>query len=127
MVDDIDVHRPDDDGEEYDELFAQIQGMVAGYGPTPSPIARKITPDHIDKVLENQEKFLDVSLKDRRGMRKFWGYICTMSAAAVLALCAMLVFTGHVEVVQSLLLFLAGLFAGGLGGYGFGRRHGSGG
>ena len=125
MSDDVDVHRPNDDDEDPSRMLTTIQAMAAGFGPGVSPIAEHVSSEHIDKLLENQSKFADLSLEDRKDSRSLVKYVITISVGAVCAVSALLVFSDNSAILSTLLTLLAGLIAGGAGGYGIGSKSGS--
>ena len=108
------------------QQFSMMMGMT---GPRESAVAKKIEPQHIDKMLDNDKLAMELEAKDREHnreledkdkTRKFW-------LAIIISLVSLLVF-GFVVVLfkdnkDILIPVLTLLFSGGLGfggGYGVG-------
>ncbi|MDK2973440.1 MAG: hypothetical protein PWP23_3195 [Candidatus Sumerlaeota bacterium] len=88
-------------------------------GPLPNPIAKQVTPEHIDKLLENNQQ--EMVLEHSKEMRKL-----TLSFFTVILLVGFLVFCivflkDDSELRKLLITGILSLVTGLAGGYGLGR------
>jgi hypothetical protein len=102
--------------------MSAVTTMLSVVGPMPHPIASKMTPTHITKVLDLQEKEMGYAFSDRRDSR----LQSTIIFLAVLSLGVLVILalalTNHESTLEQLVPIGAGL-AGGFGsGFAVGRR-----
>lgn len=71
----------------------QFQAMITSVqrGPAPNPIAKHITPDHIDRAFDITEKGMDAMERDRSESRNYWKFMAMLIVAASLVLVGLLV------------------------------------
>jgi len=97
----------------------QAMSIMMRSGPAESPIAKKITEEHITKHLELEEKGLELAYKDKANNR--WLVIAVVVCLTVLAGFVLFLFHDDADVVLRIFLpIITGLVGVG-GGYGFGK------
>jgi hypothetical protein len=103
------------------QLMSAITTLLA-IGPMPNPIAAKMNTAHITKVLELQEKEMDLEHSDRRDSR----VQATLVFLAVLVLGVVVILalalSGHDAILGQLIPIGSALAGGFGGGYAVGRR-----
>lgn len=93
-----------------------------GSGGINPDVAKKITGEHITQALKNADTAHERYSGDRKDARSKWVAVFVISVAATLGLVGMMLWTGNAALLEAHFDALAALFAGGFGGYGFGRR-----
>jgi hypothetical protein len=107
--------------EQKKQLLTAITTMLS-IGPMPNPIAAKMTPTHISKVLDLQEKDMTFTYQDRRDSRLQSTVVFLVVLILGVAVVLILALNGHDSTLDKLIPIGAGL-AGGFGsGYAVGRR-----
>lgn len=79
-------------------------------------VTKKITSEHITKILENESIGMEYSFKDVRGKRTFYLIVILIVSALLTALSIIL--KDNPEVLEKVLIGLGGAIAGAFGGYG---------
>jgi ABC-type iron transport system FetAB permease component len=85
-------------------------------------IASKLQPIHITQTISNADKKSDRKSKDFRFDRLFLAFVIVITLAFVLAFCV--IFKDDKEMIKTVVIPLATLVMGGLGGYGLGYKKG---
>lgn len=95
------------------EMSTLMMGMARF--PVRSPIYEKINEEHINRIIENQDKNNDRIAKDRRSLRRyiFWGAIVTLLAFVALLVFFQVQQAGEM-VINLIIAFFS--FVGGVGG-----------
>lgn len=109
--------RPLQQYSEVGDLFA----MVSQFGPAPSPIAEKITPEHISAMLEIDRARIGNEHLSEKDQRRFLIIVFGMLGFFVLAMLYVLLATGNDQLTEKVLTGFFSLIAGFLGGFGVGR------
>lgn len=101
----------------------QFGAMIASVqrGPASNPVAKHITPDHIDRAFDITEKGMDAMERDRSESRNYGKFMAVLIAAASLALVGLLVSSGNAALVAETLPVFGGLVVGFVGGVGYGK------
>ena len=99
--------------------------MLQQFGPAPPPLADKITPEHVSKILELEGQRLADARSDRTEERRATLHLAIAASIFVLVLVGMLIFSGNEALTERLVLSLASLVAGAIGGYGYALQKGS--
>ena len=101
----------------------QFGAMIASvqHGPAPNPVAKHITPDHIDRAFDITEKGMDSMERDRNESRSYWKFMAVLIVAASLVLVGLLVFSGNAALVSEILPVFGALVVGFVGGFGYGK------
>ena len=101
----------------------QFRAMITSVqrGPAPNPIAKHITPDHIDRAFDITEKGMDAMERDRTESRSYWKFMAVLIVAASLVLVGLLVFSGNAGLVSEILPVFGALIVGFVGGFGYGK------
>lgn len=100
------------------EIKRMFSMVSAGYvGPAPSPIARKLTGEHITKIIDNVEREDQRHFNNTKDERKmsliiFFGILIPITG--------LIVFFALLEKVEILIPLISAIVAFG-GGYGFGK------
>ena len=90
--------------------------MISSRSSPELEISKKITSDHITKLLETQSKGMDYSFKDEKNKRWFYLGLIALVSAVVIALVVIL--KNNPEVMEKVLIGLGSAIAGAAGGYG---------
>lgn len=98
------------------ELAASF--FQASSGLPQSEIAQKVTSEHIGQVLAHHEKHDERILVDRRESRKLLVILAGMSAATLLILVAILVFSQNADLIQDIVQLIGAGVLGAFGGWG---------
>lgn len=110
--------------EAAESVPSRVQEMLAMFqqvGPPPSPLADKITSEHITAMLDLEQQRLGHVRSDRTEERKSGTTRVIVACTFVLILIGLLTVTGNSELLKDVLIGLVGLVAGAFGGYGYGR------
>ena len=101
----------------------QFRAMMASVqrGPAQNPIAKHITPDHIDRAFDITEKGMDAMERDRNESRSYGKFMAALIAAASLILVGLLVLSGNAALVGEILPVFGGMVVGFVGGLGYGK------
>lgn len=100
---------------------SQMLAMMMSAGPVPSPIAKQVRPEHIDKSLELADR-----QADREHRQSNTTKICLMLGLLIavgLVVFLVVVLKDAPELLEKVLALIIGLFAGFLGGFGAGKIH----
>lgn len=102
---------PKERRKEFQSIFAAM-----AMGPFPSPIAQKVTPEHIGRFIEASARETELEYEDRKDTRRWTAYGIWTVVALIGGLLVFLVLQDEDSLVETLLQF----GAGGLGGFGTG-------
>ncbi|MBR1711013.1 MAG: hypothetical protein IJ719_19660 [Clostridia bacterium] len=83
-------------------------------------IARKITPDHITQMLNNDKTAIDYQHEDSK-QEKMVNIIYVVIVAAVILLLSLMLKDEHADLLSEILKLLLATGLGGLGGYGLSK------
>lgn len=105
---------PPEDRRVIESLFASVT-----YGPVPNPLARKVTSEHIGKIIDHQDRGMQLEFEDRRDSRR-WGTLVAFGLVVILAVVVLtLALTNRTAALIEVLKAIV-LIAGGFGtGFGF--------
>lgn len=92
--------------------------MVSRTSPE-GEIAKKITEEHIDKLLDNQGKAMDYAHKDEVHKKIFLGFVGLVMLGAVFGV--ILLLKDKPEIMERILTVIVTAVVSGLGGYGVGK------
>jgi hypothetical protein len=99
--------------------FIETNISMMRMGPLPSPVAEKVTPEHIDKLIDNSEN--DAKREHDTTRRTQWMTFATVFG--VLALLVVVVLAPNpTQFAQDMMKLFLGFVTGGLAGYGIGKR-----
>lgn len=104
------------DGSVKERVIREVFGMVTG--PTQSPVARKITSEHIDRIIENDGRAQQHNHTHRTHRLIAWGLAFFSAMVFILILVTM--FKDNDRIVTHLLTAAFSLLTGFLGGFGLG-------
>ncbi|CAB1065859.1 hypothetical protein D1BOALGB6SA_10658 [Olavius sp. associated proteobacterium Delta 1] len=100
------------------EIKRMVSTISAGYiGPTPSPIARKLTSDHVTKIIDNSEKEDQRRYQEKKEERKM---SLIVFGGILVPVTGLIVFFALIDKVEILIPLISAIVAFG-GGYGFGK------
>ena len=85
-------------------------------------IARKITPDHITKMLENEAKSMDYQHDDVKREKRTNLLYVVIAVVAVLAIIVLLR-DNNPELMSDIIKLLTSFILGGFGGYGLAKKN----
>lgn len=107
--------------EEQVKILRQVSmGIVSSRTSPEAELFKKITPEHISKSLDTEEKTMVNSYKERRETKIFVGVLVIIVLAVFLVIIAML--RTNPDIMEKVLYTFGGLAAGLLGGYGIGKN-----
>lgn len=104
------------------ELIREVQRfsmMMGTTGPQESSVAKKITEEHITKMLALEEKGMETQYKENNGNRVFMIAIAVLGIGLVVTI--LVLFRDKPDMVEKILYAIGGLAAGFGGGYGIGK------
>ena len=101
-------------GASFIEAFSSTAKFM---GPVPNPLVEKITPEHIDKIIDYSERNSVRSDNADNSQRKYQFGSWLLGAGAIIGLIIFFTLKGYSDHTNTLL----GVVAGFLGGLGFGR------
>lgn len=111
------IHRlPPNDRKKIQSFFASMVS-VRSFGPAPNPLLAKMTPGHVDKVLDHIAEERKRDSEEKRATRKYGFWYFIVSLVAFFSLIFLLVAKDQ----QGLLDRLVVAFLGFLGGFGIGK------
>lgn len=101
------------------EIKRMVSTMVStGYvGPAPHPFAKKMTPEHIGKIIENSEKDDQRQFQNLQEERKM---SLTIFFGILIPVVGLIVFFSIINKIEFLVPFISAIVGFG-GGYGFGK------
>jgi multisubunit Na+/H+ antiporter MnhG subunit len=85
-------------------------------------LTEKITPEHIDKMLDIQSRQVDHDRSDRTEARTHRVTLVVIGCLFALVLVGLLIYSDNDAIVEKVIIALISLVAGGFGGYGIGVR-----
>jgi len=104
------------------EVRRVIQSTTSFMGMTgsrESSIEKKITPEHIDKMLDNERIGMQLQAKDEKNHRYFlFGIVLVL---AVLAVFVLILFRSQPEMISQIVIPMITGIVGAAGGYGYGK------
>ena len=95
--------------------------MFSEFRPVRSPLADKLTPEHISKMLEINRDRVGNERAAEREDRYFRAVMFVVLCAFILSLVHMLLAAGNDQLTEKILIGLVTLVAGVAGGYGIGK------
>ena len=93
--------------------------MMGTTGPQESSVAKKITEEHITKMLALEEKGMETQYKENNSNRIFMIVIAVLLIGLVVTI--LVLFRDKTDMVEKILYAVGGLMAGFGGGYGFSK------
>lgn len=111
--------------EEHREQVRHMWGMHMSMTTRTSPqmeMMKKLTPETLDKMIENEGKEAEMEYRDRNGAR--WATLIMILIGALFLLGMIYLLKEDTEVLKEIVVPFVTLIAGALGGYGFGYSKG---
>lgn len=108
---------PEEDRNTFKQLWVSQFSMISRISPE-YDIARKVTSEHIDKLLDRDSKELDKIFKDRSQRRGFTLLLTVLASAVLIAL--VLLLKDNPEFMEKIITIAFSGILGAAGGYGLG-------
>ena len=96
-------------------------GMFAQFGPQSSPLADKITPEHIEGVIQTQKLSIEKGFEDNELTRRHMRFGLVAILIFILAMVGVLLGTGNQALVEPVLVALVLVGGAGAGGWGIAK------
>ena len=110
---------PEEIPQEVRHVMRQSLTMMGMTGPAESSVAKKITEEHITKMLALEEKGMETQYKENNSNRVFIIVIAVLLIGLVVTI--LVLFRDKPDMVEKILYAVGGLVAGFGGGYGYGK------
>ena len=107
---------PVDKRETIEKTLVTQFAMITSRSSPEFEISRKITSDHITKLLDTQSKSMEYTYKDEQHKR--WFYVALIALVSAVVVVLVLILKDKPDVLEKVLIGLGGVIAGAAGGYG---------
>ena len=108
---------PTEKRQSIERLFVSQFAMVSGRTSPEFEISKKVTSEHIGKMLDTQQQAMEFSYKDEKNKRLFYVILIVIVCAVVLGI--VLILKDQPETMEKVLIGLGGVITGAVGGYGY--------
>ena len=99
----------------------RFMGISAQFGPQSSPLAEKITPEHIEGVIQTQKLSIEKGFEDNELTRRHMRFGLVAILIFILAMVGVLLGTGNQALVEPVLVALVLVGGAGAGGWGIAK------